>query len=112
MARNELERVRRQYRSVMVLVIMEFLFHLLPSVVALFLPEPYDAWGILWLMFGGVAILLVYNLIALLFGLGYVFPDFGSGGGGYSRCNDPDNMYYDPGCPESPYYDENFGGRY
>ncbi|GAB6075175.1 hypothetical protein [Desulfurobacterium crinifex] len=108
MTRRELEHVRKQYRSVKVLVTMEVLFHLLPSFVSLFLPEPYDAWGILWLMFGGLVILVIYNLIALIFGLERGFPILGSDGGNgyYSRCNDPDNMYYDPGCPESPYYED------
>ena len=111
MTRRELERIRRQYKSVKVLVTMEVLFHLLPSFISLFLPEPYDVWGILWLLFGGVVILVVYNLIALIFGLERGFPILGSGGGDnyYSRCNDPNNMYYDPGCPESHYYWERRG---
>jgi len=74
MARRELERVRKQYRSVKILVTMEVLFHLLPSFVSLFLPEPYDVWGILWLMFGGLVILVIYNLIVLIFGLERGFP--------------------------------------
>jgi len=110
MTSRELERIRRQYKSVKVLVIMEILFHILPGFVSLFLPDPYDVWGILWLLLGGVVVFVIYNLIALIFELERGFPVFGgSGWKDYDPCNDPDNMYYDPGCPESHYYWENRG---
>ena len=89
MTRRELERIRRQYKSVKVLVTMEVLFHLLPSFISLFLPEPYNVWGILWLLFGGVVILPVYNLVALVFGLEWRFPI-------------PEYLDYDDRCSRGP----------
>jgi len=77
MTSRELERIRRQYKSVKVLVIMEILFHILPGFVSLFLPDPYDVWGILWLLLGGVVVFVIYNLIALIFGLEHGFPIVG-----------------------------------
>jgi len=102
MTRKELERVRRQYKSVKVLLTLDVLFHLIPSVVLLFFTESYSYLGFLWLMFGGVAVLVVYNLIALIFGLERGFPTSGYADDDDRCSRGPARIDYS--CPNSAGY--------
>lgn len=104
----------KEAKSFKVLWTMELLFHLIPGTVlfifGLFTSDDYVAMGVYWLILGVIPVFIVYNIIAFLFGLDRVFPFSVNNGGDdyYSPCNDPNNMYYDPGCPESPYYEEDY----
>jgi hypothetical protein len=53
-----------------------------------------DVWWMLWLLFGGLVILVVYNLIALIFGFERGFPILGYAG--YEDCCScgPAKIYY------------------